>query len=290
MRMTDQDRPLVLGAVAYDPKVVTIWEGFKDHLGRQGLAIDYVLFSNYESQVEAHLGGSLDLAWNSPLAWVRARRLAEADGRKVWPLVMRDTDRGCTARIVVRADDDAFGLDDLRGRRVGVGAIDSPQATLIPLLYIRDGGIDPDTDLEVVLHDVFAGKHGDHGTAERLALRALVAGAVDAACVLGGTEVAAATDGDVPEGSVRVLAETPEFDHCNFTVTPEAPGPEVTRFGELLRAMSYDDPEVRPLCELEGLRSWEAGRTEGYDLLERAVDAMGFYDEAGRITAPGYQY
>lgn len=96
--MNDQQRPIVLGAVAYDPKVVTIWEGFKVHLGRQGLAIDYMLFSNYESQVEAHLSGTIDLAWNSPLAWVRARRMAEAGGRKVWPLVMRDTDRSCTSR------------------------------------------------------------------------------------------------------------------------------------------------------------------------------------------------
>ncbi len=288
--MNDQQRPIVLGAVAYDPKVVTIWEGFKVHLGRQGLAIDYMLFSNYESQVEAHLSGTIDLAWNSPLAWVRARRMAEAGGRKVWPLVMRDTDRSCTSRIVVRADDPAAGLADLRGRRVGVGAIDSPQATLIPLLHIRDAGIDPDADIEVVFHDVFAGKHGDHGTAERLALGALVAGDVDAACVLAGTEVAAGAAGEISLGSVRVLAETPEFDHCNFTVTPEAPGPEVTRFGELLRGLSYDDPEVRPLCELEGLRSWEEGRTEGYDLLERAVDASGFYDGAGRITASGYRY
>lgn len=288
--MTHQERPLVLGAVAYDPKVVTIWEGFKDHLGRQGLAIDYLLFSNYEAQVEAHLGGMLDLAWNSPLAWVRARRMADAEGRKVWPLVMRDTDRGCTSRIVVRTDDAATTLGDLRGRRVGVGAIDSPQATLIPLLHLRDAGLDPDDDVEVVAHDLFAGKHGDHGTAERLALRALVAGEVDAACVLGGTEIAAEADGDVPGGALRVLGETPAFDHCNFTVTPEAPGPEVSRFGELLQAMSYDDPEVRPLCELEGLRSWEAGRTEGYDLLERAVDASGFYDQAGRITASSYRY
>jgi phosphonate transport system substrate-binding protein len=283
-------RPLVIGAVAYDPKVVTIWEGFKEHLARRGLEIDFVLFSNYEAQVVAHLAGQIDLGWNSPLAWVRARRLAAADGRKVWPLVMRDTDRGCTSRILVRADDPAKVLTDLRGRRVGVGAVDSPQATLIPLLHLRDAGLDPDVELEVVLHDVFAGKHGDHGTAERLALRALVAGEIDAACVLAGTEVAAEAEGDVPHGVIRTLSETSAFDHCNFTVTPEAPGPEVARFGELLQAMDYDDPDVRSLCELEGLRSWEPGRTEGYELLERAVDASGFYDEAGRITARRYRF
>jgi len=53
-------RPFVLGAVAYDPKVVTIWEGFADWFARQGFVFDYVLYSNYEAQVEAHLAGDRD--------------------------------------------------------------------------------------------------------------------------------------------------------------------------------------------------------------------------------------
>ena len=47
--------PYLLGAVAYDPKVVTIWEGFKQFFARHGFAFDYLLYSNYERQVEAHL-------------------------------------------------------------------------------------------------------------------------------------------------------------------------------------------------------------------------------------------
>ena len=44
---------LVIGAVAYDPKVVTIWEGFKAWFNQRGQPFDYVLFSTYEAQVEA---------------------------------------------------------------------------------------------------------------------------------------------------------------------------------------------------------------------------------------------
>ena len=67
-----KNRTLLLGAVAYDPKVVTIWEGFKAWFNKHGLAFDYILYSNYERQVEAHLAGHFHIAWNSPLAWVRA--------------------------------------------------------------------------------------------------------------------------------------------------------------------------------------------------------------------------
>ena len=34
---------LIMGAVAYAPKVVTIWEGFKAYFAERGLAFDYLL-------------------------------------------------------------------------------------------------------------------------------------------------------------------------------------------------------------------------------------------------------
>jgi phosphonate transport system substrate-binding protein len=61
-------------------------------------------------------------------------------------------------------------------------------------------------------------------------------------------------------------------------------------FRDMLLAMSWDDPKVRPLLELEGLKVWQLGRDSGYTLLERAVTDEGFYDAAGNITADGYRY
>ena len=61
-----QDTPLTLGAVAYDPKVVTIWEGFKEYFAAQGFAFDYILYSNYEAQVLGHFKGHYHVGWNSP--------------------------------------------------------------------------------------------------------------------------------------------------------------------------------------------------------------------------------
>ena len=81
-----------MGAVAYDPKVVTIWDGFRDWFRAQGLPFDYVLYSNYERQVEDLLAGRLHVAWNSPLAWVRARapRGGAGPGRaRPWPCATR---------------------------------------------------------------------------------------------------------------------------------------------------------------------------------------------------------
>ena len=281
---------LILGAVAYDPKVVTIWEGFKEHFLARGLPFDFVLYSNYERQVEGHLAGDIHVAWNSPLAWIEAERAAGARGRKAHAIAMRDTDRDLTSVIVVRADAPARTLQDLRGKIVAVGASDSPQATLIPLGLIAEAGLTPGTDFEVLRHDLLVGKHGDHIGGEREAARALVAGRADAACMIDGNHLLFVGEGTLPAGRTRVLAQTPAYDHCNFTVTARAPGEQIEQLHRLLMSMSYADAAVRPLLDLEGLKAWKQGRTSGYALLEQAVDAARFYDAQGAIVEPQYRY
>ncbi|TAJ65385.1 MAG: hypothetical protein EPO53_10070 [Variovorax sp.] len=279
-----------MGAVAYAPKVVTIWEGFKAFFAQHGLAFDYLLYSNYERQVEAQFDGSIHLAWNSPLAWVRADRIARARGQQVRAVAMRDTDCDLRSAIVVRADSPVQSLDQLRGKTIGFGAADSPQATLIPLDHLRGAGLVQSRDFQPRLFDVLGGKHGDHIGGERDAAVALRAGEIDACCLIDGNLLAFGLDSTLPAGSTRVLARTGAYDHCNFTTSPDAPAALIERFVALLMAMRWDDPQVRPLLELEGLREWRAGRTSGYALLERAVDDERFYDGDGRIIATGYRY
>jgi phosphonate transport system substrate-binding protein len=263
---------LMLGAVAYDPKVVTIWEGFKRWFEARGFPFDFVLYSNYESQVEAHLAGHFHVAWNSPLAWIEADRAARARGRTATAIAMRDTDRDLTSVIVAREGSPIRSPADLRGKTVAVGAGDSPQATLLPLLHLAEAGLEPGRDFEVRRFDVLVGKHGDHIGGERDAAKALAAGEVDAACIIDGNHLLFGREGTLPAGSSRVIAQTAPYDHCNFTVLDGAPADLVERLRSLLLGMSYEDPEVRPLMDMEGLRAWMPGRVEGYVQLERAVD------------------
>jgi len=269
------EAPLVLGAVSYATKVITIWEGFAEHFRARGLPFDFVLYSNYESQVEAQLSGHIHVAWNSPLAWIETVRMAEARGRRARAIAMRDSDQDLTSAVLVRSDSEVKTVSDLRGKRVGVGATDSPQATLLPLLHLAEQRLEPGRDFEVVYHDRLVGKHGDHIGGERDAAKALLAGGVDAACVIDSNLLTFAKEGTWPGGSVRVLDKTEPYDHCNFTTLDDAPRQPVERFAKLLFEMSYDDPAVRPLLDLEGLKAWKPGRVSGYAALGRAVDRLG---------------
>lgn len=131
--------------------------------------------------------------------------------------------------------------------------------------------------------DVMVGKHGDHVGGERDAVKALVAGEVDAACVSDGNHLLFAKEGTIEPGALRVLARTATYDHCTMTVLDDVPDATADRFVELLLTMSYADPVVRPLLLLEGLKEWRPGRTSGYVPMEDAVDAFGFYDPDGSL-------
>jgi ABC-type phosphate/phosphonate transport system substrate-binding protein len=278
-------RTLLLGAVAYDPKVVTIWEGFRAWLHTRGLDFDFVLYSNYEQQVQSHFAGQFHVAWNSPLAWLQADRVAKKLGRTAEAIAMRDTDQDLTSVFVTTTSSPIRSLSDLQGRTVGVGAKDSPQATLIPLEHLAAAGLQPHRDFEVVYFDVLVGKHGDHIGGERDACKALIDGKLDVACIIDGNHLGFAKEGTLPQGSTRIVDQTAPYDHCNFTVLDDAPPDLVAKFRELLLAMSYDDPQVRPLLDLEGLKQWKPGRVSGYAQLERAVDRFGTIDDFVAATA-----
>lgn len=278
----------LMGAVAYDPKVVTIWAGMRAWLKAHEFPFDFVLYSHYERQAEDLAAGRIDAAWNSPLAWIRTVRLAHALGHEAEALFMRDTDRDLTSVFLVRNDSAYEKISDLENRAVAMGAVDSPQARLIPSAFLREAGLTPGQNVQIRRFDVGVGLHGDHIGGERDAIRALLTGEVEAAAVIDSNHLLFSREGTIPSGRVRVLAQTPAYDHCNMSVINTAPRDLVEEFKKVMLSMSYADPEVRPLLDLEGLTRWQEGRTTGYSLLETAVDQESFYDEQGQVKGEDY--
>jgi ABC-type phosphate/phosphonate transport system substrate-binding protein len=263
-------RALLLGAVAYDPKVVSIWEGIRDYFQARDVPLDFALFSNYERQVAELLAGHIDVAWNTPLAHVRVRR--RTDGRSL-SLGMRDSDRDFKAKIVVRRDAGIRSLADLHGRTLAVGSRDSTQARILPLHFLREAGVDL-SRLELLAFDTDLGKHGDTGTSELDVLAALRDGRAQAGAVGDLVWVGEQAAGRVDAGTLEVLWTTPPFDHCMFDALPSLEGDRAEAFQRALFAMSWDDPAQRRILELEGLRQWLPAREDGYRSLRAALDAQ----------------
>jgi ABC-type phosphate/phosphonate transport system substrate-binding protein len=264
---------ILLGAVAYDPKVVTIWEGIRDHFQDHGVAFDFALFSNYERQVEELLKGHIDVAWNTPLAHVRVQKRTE--GRST-SLGMRDSDRDFHAKIVVRKDAGIRSLADLHGKTLAVGSRDSTQARILPMHFAKKEGVDFDK-VKLLAFDTDLGKHGDTGTSELDVLAALHDGRAQAGTVGDLIWVIEQAAGRVDPKVVEVLWTTPGFDHCMFDALPTFPDDRAQAFKKALFAMKWDDAKSRRLLELEGLKQWMEPRDDGYPSLRAALDEIAYW-------------
>src|SRR6266851_4591775 len=89
---------LWLGAVAYDPKVVTIWEGMRTYLRDEAhLDLEVVLYLSYEAQVEALLAGKIDIGWNTNLAYLQCE---DFSGGRTSAIAMRDADLGWKSLVI----------------------------------------------------------------------------------------------------------------------------------------------------------------------------------------------
>lgn len=266
---------LLVGAVAFGPTAVTIWDGFKAWFNKNGLPFDYILYSNYDRQNAELLEGHIDAAWNDPLSWVQVRRKAAATGKKVRPIVMRDIDFDLTSALVVRADSGINTPADLKGRVVAVGSPDSVESTLMPLSALRDAGLRPEKDFKVHVCEGSVGYRGGKQEGEIRAAKALIAGEADAAGLATGNYEKFLRDGTIPAGATRLLTHTPKYDHCNLTVAvtaDSAPVELVERMRELFLKMPYDDPELRPFMDLEAVKKWMPARLTHYETIERALD------------------
>jgi ABC-type phosphate/phosphonate transport system substrate-binding protein len=273
------DRPLKVGAVMYDPKVSVIWEIIRSFFEAQACLIDVAFYSTYEAQVAGLLDGTIDIAWNSPLAWLDSQRRSGGTCRAV---AMRDTDRDRVSYFVARRDGPVRTLADLRTRTLATGASDSPQATLIPLGRLRQEGLDPATDLIVRRFDVLVGKHGDHVGGEREAFECVHNGEAAACAMLDLNWDGWTTDGTIDADRFAIVAETDRFDHCVFTVRQDLDAAAERRWLDALFAMRYDNPAHREMMDLEGLKAWLPGRTSGFGPLTLAAASEHFFEQATR--------
>ncbi|MGH8060301.1 MAG: phosphate/phosphite/phosphonate ABC transporter substrate-binding protein [Candidatus Entotheonellia bacterium] len=261
---------LRIGAVAYAPHVVTIFEGIKKHFARQRVPLDWVLYSNYDALVEAFVHKEVDLAWNGPLAYVKIRRRMPEGCRVV---AMRDMDVNFTTGFITQPDSSVQTVQDLKGKRFAFASRGSVQAGLLAYHFLKQAGIYPEKDLAVAS---FAEERPGNAPAGEAGVVALVrARAYDAGAVSTRTLEVLREKGELREGDVRVFWTSPGYSHCCFTAHRELEETLAQQITAAFTAMRLDDPEHRPVLELEGCKGFIPGTAAGYDMLEVAAEEEG---------------
>jgi len=272
-----------LGAVAYDPKVVTIWEGMRRYFHEEAnLPVEVLLFQTYEAQVLALLapsgdvGPRIDIAWNTNLAYLQAD---EWSGHACRPIAMRDTDLGWMTKIVAVDGGPISTLADLKDRTLALGSRDSGHAAILPVHFLDQQGLREGRDYQTLRFNSDVGKHGDTGTSEVEVVRAVLDGRADAGAIGSPFWTTVRKDRLVPEGGLRELWSSPAYNHCMFTARPDLDREQEKRFVEALLAMSYENPVHRPILEAEGLERWLTPHVDGYAALREAAAQQGFFKQ-----------
>jgi ABC-type phosphate/phosphonate transport system substrate-binding protein len=271
-----------VGAVAYDPKVVTIWEGMKRYFHDEAdLPVEILLFQSYELQVLALLaqprdeGPHIDIAWNTNLAYLQAD---EWSGHACRAVAMRDTDLGWMTKIVAVTGGPISTLADLKGRTLALGSRDSGHAAILPLYFLEQQGLREDTDYRTLRFNSDVGKHGDTGTSEVEVVRAILDGRADAGAIGSPFWNTVRSEHLVPEGGLCEVWSSPAYNHCMFTARPDLEPERERRFADALSRMSYDNPLHRSILDAEGLQRWLPPHVDGYAALRQAAAQQGFLD------------
>ncbi len=265
---------LRLGAVAYHPRIVTIWERFRTYFADAGVPTDYILYSNYERLVEAVLDGTVEIGWNTNTAYVALDHRARGRGGGSRILGMRDVDRDWATVLVTRKGQQLGSVTELNGRVLALGSRDSGHAAILPLHYLARDGLDV-ASCRLLRFDTDIGKHGDTGDSELDVVRAVADGEADAGALSAAYFSAFRAESMAAVADLEVAWRSPAYYHCNFTVLDSMDRAVSARWSQALLAMDYDDPSLRPAMDLEGVRRWYPGDREGYMSLQTAMREQG---------------
>jgi ABC-type phosphate/phosphonate transport system substrate-binding protein len=269
-----------VGAVAYDPKVVTIWEGMRRYFHEEAqVPVEVVLFQSYENQVSALLASPgaprIDIAWNTNLAYLQADTWS---AHRCRPIAMRDTDVGWTTKIVAASGGPVTTLAQLKNTTLALGSRDSGHAAILPVHFLARERLLEGRDYRTLRFNSDVGKHGDTGTSEVEVVRAVLDGRAEAGAIGSPFWSTVRAQRLVPEGSLTEIWTSPPYNHCMFTARPDLDEELERRFAAALFGMDYDNPSHRAVLEAEGLRRWVAPQLQGYQALRDAAAREGFLE------------
>ena len=256
-----------LGGSATIPHM-NAFQGLEALFRRRGIAMDWVLYSDYDAMINDFVEGRIDLAWNGPLGYVKIKRLLSEPCQVI---AMRDVDFDCVTCFVTGQNSDILTVEDLGDKSFAVGSRASEQPVLA-FHFLRQLGIDPRNDLAAVS---FYEDRAGSLSAERDVIARVSQGEYGAGAVTRRTLETMRESGDLAGQAVRVLWSSPGYSHCCFTAQRELDPTLTQELTEAFLAVDYVDPVGKEVLDAEGCRSFASGITEGWEILEEAAIAEG---------------
>jgi len=258
-----------LGGVA-SVSHMEVFQGLETLFRRQGIDLDWVLYSDDTGMVDAFVKGEIDLAWNGPLGYVKIKRQA-ADACRV--IAMRDVDVNFTTHFITQANSGIVTVEDLKNRSFAFGRRSSVQAGLLAYSFLKDSGIDPRKDLSV--NSFYDDRQSQTKSDERDVVERVSTGEFDAGAVSQMAMESMAEDGTLPRDDIRIFWSSPGYNHCCFTSQRDLDPALAAEIESAFLSVTSDDPVGKAVLDGEACDHFVPGMESGWELIEKVAQAEG---------------
>lgn len=263
-----------LGA-ASSPKYGAVFDAMERDFRRSGQKFEYTLYPDYPTLVDALLGGEVDIAWNTPLA--HARALILTNNGVIGPIA-RDVDVQYTLHLVVRKDSGINSLQDIIGKTIVLGSLESAESNILPRFYLKQQGIDIDSQCTVSNLDGLVDDQMNALSTATNIQNAILNGSAHVGAL--GEKNTRAFRND-PNSPLKVLWISPAYTHCIMTCFKNYDRRLLETFKRVLLAETMADPIGNEVLVNEGNdRIWldsenERDQFRGFDDLVAAIREQG---------------
>lgn len=260
---------LRLGGIASNAYLVG-FPAIKEHFQRQGIDLDWVLYSSWDALVDAFVKKEIDLAWNGPLAYIKIKRRLSDPCQVV---AMRDVDANLVTHFITQPNSGIVTVENLKGKRFALARRSSVEAGLLAYHYLKQVGINPEEDLALCTFS--DERHPSSLSDQREVIELVRKGEYDAGAVSRTTIEKMEEDGSLPSGSIRILWTSPGYSHCCFTAQSDLGRELSEKITQAFVTMDYNDPVGKKAMDAEGCKAFLPGMTEGWETLEQVAQEEG---------------
>ncbi len=211
-----------------------------------GIPVEFKMSKDYEKAVDLLVTEQVEMAFLGPFTYVKARQ----QNPKIEPIVApieKGTDQPWYKSVmVVKTQSGIQTVEDLKGRHFSFVNQSSTSGYLVPSVYLKQVGIDPEQDFVTVQ---YAGSHNKN-------VEALVEGKVEAITINQPTYLNAVEAGILPVDQYQLIWESDPIPNAPIVISSQLP----PQFKTDLQKALIDAP--KDLVAVSGAKS------DGYTLVE----------------------
>ena len=229
--------------------------------------VELTIADSYEHSAELVTSGRAELGLLPPLLVVST--MARTPRLQLVAVRLYDGSRVSDGYLLVRDDAPIASAADLKGRAVCYVDRTSTTGFLLPRIWMRKAGLDPDKDVRIVIS-------GDH----LAAMRDLASGRCDAAAVYSGAYLSARKEG-IAVGKLRLLAVTGQVPQDTLVAGPDVPAADVKRVRDAVLSFSPQrDIDAGEVGEVLGISGFAAFDPAELDTIREAAQQEGLVPKA----------